>query len=79
MSTAVYADIISKIDSTINPYGVQGSIRLADLRMSSMMEFQFKEEIELAKQLHAQDPEFLRSAAASFGMTAEFDAWEKSH
>lgn len=75
MSTA-YADIISNIDPTINPYGVQGSIRLANLRMSSMWEFEFEEEIALAKQLHAQDPKFLRSVAASFGMVDEFDAWE---
>jgi hypothetical protein len=79
MSTAIYADIISRIDPTINPYGVQGSIRLANLRMSSMWEFQFEEEIELAKQLHAQDPEFLRSAASSFGMADEFDSWEKAN
>ena len=73
-----YAKTIRKVDPTVNPIGVEASMRLQYGTLDHLSRGVFRGEIELAKACEREEPGFMRSTACSFGRGEAFDQAEKS-
>ena len=74
---SAYAKTIGKVDPTVNPIGVEASMRLQYGTLDHLSRGVFHEEIELAKACEREEPDFMRSTACSFGWGEAFDRAEK--
>ena len=72
-----YAETIRTIDPTVNPIGVEASMRLQYGTLDHLSRGVFHGEIELAKACEREEPGFMRSTACSFGWGEAFDRAEK--
>ena len=68
-----YLRLIYELDPTVNPLGVESSMRLLYGTLNHLPRRIFLEEILIAKQCEAEEPGFLRGAAASYGAAHDFD------
>lgn len=71
-----YQQTIHEIDPTINPAGVEASMRLQYGTLDHLPRETFVEEVALAHLCEAEEPGYLRSVAESYGMAADFEKWE---
>ena len=71
-----YRNLISEIDPTVSPVGVECFMRSDHWTLDNLSRCQFSFEIEQAKRAEAGDPGILRSVADSFGAAGDFDAWD---
>ena len=72
----MYQDLIHEIDPTINPAGVEASMRLQYSTLDHLPRSVFAQEIGLALMCEADEPGYLRSVADSYGMLSDFEKWE---
>ena len=72
-----YQEAIHAIDPLINPAGVEASMRMEYGTLDHLDHQTFSKETELAKFIENEEPGFLRSTAALYGMQEEFDRWEE--
>ena len=70
-----YQDLVHRLDPAINSAGVEASMRLQYGTLDHLTPQTFADEIKLARQCQEQDPDFLHSIAASYGLTADFSHW----
>ena len=68
--------LINEMDQTVNPAGVEASMRLQYGTLGHLDKAVFAEEIESAKESERFEPGFLKSIADSFGLRADFAKWE---
>ena len=73
-----YQKLIHDIDPTVNPAGVEASMRLQFGTLDHLDRQTFREEIILAKECEREQPGYLRRTAASYGMEADYNKWEES-
>ena len=71
-----YQETIHAINQVINPAGVESCMRLEYGTLDHLGHDTFVEETELAKRLEEEEPRFLRSTAALYGLQKDFDSWE---
>ena len=69
-----YAKLIHDIDPTVNPVGVECSMRLQYNTLDHLARHTFRDEIAIAKEIEALEPGELRRITATYGRTHEFDA-----
>ena len=74
----LYQKLIHEIEPSVNPAGVEASMRLIYGVLDHLSRETFAEEIQIAKKAEAQDPGFLRQVAESYGMEKDFLSWEES-
>lgn len=74
-----YQKIIRSMHPTINPAGVEASMRLQYGTLSHLSDRDFRREIRIAEECEKVEPGFLRKTAASYGMAEDFAAWEEVH
>ena len=72
-----YQDTIYEIYPLINPAGVEASIRLQSGTLDHLSREQIASEINVARFSEYDEPGFLEKAAASFGMTADWEKWQR--
>ena len=70
-----YQDLVHQLDPAINPAGVEASMRLQYGTLDHLTRQTFAAEIKLARHCQEQDPDFLRSLAASYDLAADFCHW----
>ena len=73
-----YQKFIHDIDPTVNPAGVEASMRLQYGTLDHLDRHTFVEEIILAKQCEKEQPGYLRRTAASYGLTDDYNKWEST-
>lgn len=73
-----YQKLIRKLHPTVNPAGVEASMRLQYGTLSHLSDRDFRREIRLAVDCEKAQPGFLKGVAASFGMAEDFARWEGS-
>lgn len=71
-----YQRLIREMHPTINPAGVEASMRLQYGTLSHLSDADFRREIRLAAACERASPGFLKKAAESFGMADDFATWE---
>jgi hypothetical protein len=73
-----YQRVIRELDAkrTVNPAGVEASMRVNYGTLNHLCDSHFRREIRLARECEAAEPGYLRRVAESFGMADDFDAWE---
>ena len=71
-----YQSLIRSINPTVNPAGVEASMRLQYSTLDHLGRDDFQREIDMALECEREQPGFLRMVANSFGMSREFDEWE---
>ena len=71
-----YQDAIHEIDSTINPAGVEATMRLQFGTLNHLDQNVFAVEIKLAHECEREEPGFLKEIARSYGMVSDFDYWQ---
>ena len=71
-----YQKLLHELAPDLNPAGVEVSMRLQYGTLNHLPREVFAEEAKIAADCERQSPGFLRRTAASFGMGAEFTAWE---
>ncbi len=74
---SVYQTLLHEIAPDLNPAGVEASMRLEYGTLDHLSRAQFVSEAEIARQIALGDSDYLREAAESYGMTAEFEAWQE--
>ncbi len=72
-----YQDFIHKLDKTVNPAGVEASMRLVYPVLSDLDKQTFLSEIQMAKECEVLESGFLLSTAETFGLKADYEKWEK--
>lgn len=70
-----YQDLIHELDATVNPAGVEASMRMQFGTLSHLDKAEFRREIKIAKQCEAAEPGYLKGVAESFGMAGDFAQW----
>ena len=68
-------NLIHQLEPTINPAGVEASMRLQFGTLDHLSKADFIAEIEIARVCQEQDPDYLHDVAQSFGLSADFDRW----
>ena len=76
MKPTAYETTIHGIDPTINPVGVECSMRLAHGALDNLPREAFLDETALARTCERERPGYLQAVAASYGATKRFDAWQ---
>ena len=71
-----YQKIIRELDSTVNPAGVEASMRLQYGTLDHLCNATFKQEIKIAKACEKAEPGFLKGCAESMGFGAEYAMWQ---
>ena len=72
-----YQNVIRNLHKTVNPAGVEASMRLQYGSLSHLSDADFRREIRLAVACEKEQPGFLKDTAASFGMADDFSEWER--
>ena len=72
-----YVGLLYELDPTVNPVGVEYTMRLQYGTLDHLPHSIFLEEITLAKQCEAVDPGFLHKTAVSYGAGSDFDQAER--
>ncbi len=62
--------------TTLNPIGVEASMRLQYSTLDHLPIEVFRQEAALARAAEVEQPGYLRAVADAFGMLGAFDAWE---
>lgn len=70
----MYADLIRRIDPTINSVGVECSMRLQYGTLDHLDDLTFRAEVQLARACEQREPGFLQKLAASYGRRDEYNA-----
>ena len=73
---SLYQKSIHDIDPSINPPGVEASMRLQHSTLDHLPHKTFVEEVKIAKDCEAADPGYLKGIAESYGMADEYQEWE---
>ena len=73
---SLYQKSIHDIDPSINPAGVEASMRLQYSTLDHLTHETFVEEAKIAKACEAANPGYLKGAAESYGMADEYQQWE---
>ena len=73
-----YQRLINEDDPTINPAGVEASMRLQYGVLDHLPRETFHAETEVARQCETESPGYLRGVAVSYGLGEDYDAWENS-
>ena len=76
---ADYQRVIESLDPTINPVGVEASMRLQYGTLDHLGHETFVLEIKIARSCEREEPGHLRRLADSYGLVAEFDDWKIRH
>ena len=71
-----YQRIIFEIDPTVNPAGVEASMRLEYGTLDHLDRATFAQEIEIAKDCERTEPGYLRQIAESYGLARDFERAE---
>ena len=73
-----YVDTIERMagSDTINPHGVEASMRLEYGTLDHLDNKTFLSELQVARECEATEPGFLRTCADSYGYSKDFDQWE---
>ena len=71
-----YQRLIREMNPTVNPAGVEASMRLQYGTLSHLSARDFRREIKLAVSCEKAEPGFLKRTAESFGMADDFASWE---
>ena len=71
-----YQHTIHQIDKSINPAGIEASMRMQHDTLDHLPYEAFAQEVEIAKALEADYPGHLRELAASYGLEQDYDEWE---
>ena len=69
--------LIHEMDKTVNPAGVEGSMRSQYGTLDHLDRATFAEEIEIAKATEAEYPGHLRRCAENNALAKYYDKWEK--
>ena len=72
-----YQTLIREVDPSVNPAGVEASMRLQYGTLNHLPRETFELEIRVAKACEAEQPGFLRGVAQSFGMLDDFHRWDR--
>ena len=72
-----YQRLIREIDPAINPAGVEASMRLQYGTLDHLPRSTFVQEVGIATAMEREQPGCLRKIAESYGMSADFAAWER--
>ena len=72
----MYTEAIRKLDSSVNPVGVECCMRLQYGTLDHLRRDDFLQEIALAKACEVAKPGFLRELADSYGRAEDFDRAE---
>lgn len=75
---SAYADAIRRIDPTVNPVGVEASMRLQYGTLGHLGHDVFRREVEIAQACERERPGFLRGIARSFGLGEAYDRAERT-
>lgn len=71
----MYQDTIHELDPTVNPAGVEASMRLQFGTLDHLDRDEFRREIEVAKACESESPGYLRAVAESYGLAEDFERW----
>ena len=71
-----YQQSIHDIDPSLNPAGVEASMRLQYGTLDHLVHETFIEEVQIAKDCETADPGYLKGAAESYGMAEDYQEWE---
>lgn len=73
----MYQKLIHDIDPTINPAGVEASMRLMYGTLDHLSHEIFRRETAIARSCKEREPGYLRRTAISYGMTADYNRWQE--
>jgi hypothetical protein len=73
-----YQATIHDLDPTVNPAGVEASMRLQFGTLDHLSRDDFRREIGIAKACEAEEPGYLEAVAESYGMAADYARWERA-
>ena len=76
--TKHYQKLIHELDPTINPAGVEASMRIQYSTLDHLSREAFADEIKIARYSEAVEHGYLRLVADDYGMTKEYEAWEQT-
>lgn len=71
-------ETIHRLDATINPAGVEASMRMSYATLDSLSLDEFRVEIEVAKTCEEAEEGYLEGVAVLMGLGPEYGAWERS-
>ena len=71
-----YQKLIHEMDKTINPAGVEGSMRLQFSVLDHLDRHDFLREIQVGKDCERYEPGSLSRMADTHGLRADYDRWE---
>ena len=74
-----YQTLLRDLAPTLNPAGVEASMRLHYGTLNHLPRETFVAEAKLAADLESQSPGILRKIAESMGMADDFAKWEARH
>ena len=74
-----YQTLLHELAPSLNPAGVEASMRLHHGSLNHLPRKTFVAEAKLAADLEGQSPGILRKIAVSMGMADDFAKWEASH
>ena len=74
-----YQTLLHELAPSLNPAGVEASMRLHYGTLNHLPRETFVAEAKLAADLEVQSPGILRMIADSMGMADDFAKWEASH
>jgi hypothetical protein len=74
-----YQTLLRELSPSLNPAGVEASMRLHYGTLNHLPRETFAAETKLAADLEGQSPGILRKIAESMGMADDFAKWEASH
>lgn len=77
MQLTSYQIAIRDLDSTINPVGVECSMRLQVGNLSMLYPALFREELRIAGECEKASPGYLRGLAEIYGKLEQFEEWER--
>lgn len=72
-----YQELIHEIDPKVNPAGVEASMRLQFGTLDHLPREEFEREISVARMCEDEAPGYMRDVAASYGLGADFETWER--
>ena len=74
-----YQTLLHELAPSLNPAGIEPSIRLHYGTLNHLPRETFVAEAKLAADLEGQSPGILRKIAESMGMADDFAKWEANH
>ena len=74
-----YQTLLHELAPSVNPAGVEASMRLHYGTLNHLPRETFVAEAKLAADLEGKSPGILRKIAESMGMADDFGKWEASH